>query len=47
MKRIKEMGYEIGSLGYAYEDYTELDDAQVRRDIVQGMDVLRNLTLKM
>ncbi|MBS4210637.1 polysaccharide deacetylase family protein [Bacillus sp. FJAT-50079] len=46
VKRIKEMGFEIGSLGYAYEDYTELDDAQVKRDIVRGIDVLKKLDIK-
>ncbi|MBS4179612.1 polysaccharide deacetylase family protein [Lederbergia citrea] len=46
IKRIKEMGFEIGSLGYAYEDYTELEDEKVRRDIARSIDVLKKLEVK-
>ena len=46
VKRIKEMGFEIGSLGYAYEDYTDLDDEKVRRDITRSLDSLKKLDIK-
>lgn len=46
VKRIKDLGYEIGSLGYAYEDYTELEDAQVRRDITKSIEVFKKLEIK-
>lgn len=46
VKKIKEMGFEIGTLGYAYEDYTEMDDNKVRRDITRSLDVLKKLDIK-
>ncbi|MBS4201639.1 polysaccharide deacetylase family protein [Bacillus sp. FJAT-49732] len=46
VKRIKDMGFEIGSLGYAYEDYTELEDEKVRRDILRSLDVLKKMDIK-
>ncbi|CAM4203668.1 polysaccharide deacetylase family protein [Lederbergia lenta] len=46
VKRIKEMGFEIGSLGYAYEDYTELEDPEVRRDISKSLEVFKKLDIK-
>lgn len=46
VKRIKEMGFEIGSLGYAYEDYTELEDAEVRRDISKSLEVFKKLDMQ-
>ncbi|MEK3889054.1 polysaccharide deacetylase family protein [Bacillus sp. FSL K6-3431] len=45
VKRIKEMGFEIGSLGYAYEDYTDLEDTKVRRDITKGLEALNKLDI--
>lgn len=46
VKRISDMGYEIGSLGYAYEDYTEIEADKVRRDITQSLDVFKKLGIK-
>ncbi|MFD1708845.1 polysaccharide deacetylase family protein [Siminovitchia sediminis] len=46
VKDIQEMGYEIGSLGYAYEDYTELEDDQIRRDINRSLEVLKKLDVQ-
>ena len=46
VEKIKGMGFEIGSLGYAYEDYTELEDAEVRRDIDRSLEVLQKLNIK-
>lgn len=46
VKRIREMGFEIGSLGYAYEDYTEIEDEKIRRDINRSIDALKKLEVK-
>ncbi|MBO0994179.1 polysaccharide deacetylase family protein [Bacillus sp. SD088] len=46
VKRIVELGYEIGSLGYAYEDYTELDDEDVRRDMLKSIEILKKQEIK-
>lgn len=46
VKRIKEMGYEIGSLGYAYEDYTELEKDKIRIDILRSIDALKKLDIE-
>lgn len=46
VKRIVDLGYEVGSLGYAYEDYTELEDEEIRRDILKSIDVLKKLDVK-
>ncbi|WP_144460794.1 polysaccharide deacetylase family protein [Siminovitchia fortis] len=46
VEKIKEMGFEIGSLGYAYEDYTELEDEQVRRDIDRSLEVFKKLDIQ-
>ncbi len=43
VKEIKEMGFEIGSLGYAYEDYTDIEDDQIRRDMNKSLEVLKKL----
>ncbi|NRD77573.1 polysaccharide deacetylase family sporulation protein PdaB [Bacillus sp. BRMEA1] len=39
-------GYEIGSLGYNYEDYTELDDARIAKDITKAQEVFKKLNVK-
>lgn len=46
VEKIKEAGFEIGSLGYAYEDYTEIEDQQVRRDIDRSLEVFKKLDIK-
>lgn len=46
IEHIQKLGYEIGSLGYAYEDYTELDENKVRQDILKGIESLQKLDIK-
>ncbi|KRG14801.1 polysaccharide deacetylase [Virgibacillus soli] len=46
VKRIVDLGYEIGSLGYAYEDYTELEDERVKRDILKSIEILKKQDIK-
>lgn len=46
VSRIVKDGYEIGLLGYAYEDYTKLEDAKIRKDISKGQEAFKKLNLK-
>ncbi|MCJ7839947.1 polysaccharide deacetylase family protein [Lederbergia sp. NSJ-179] len=46
VKRMVELGYEIGSLGYAYEDYTELEDEEIKRDILKSIEILKKQDVK-
>ena len=46
VNRIVKKGYEIGMLGFAYEDYTKLDDTEIRRDISKAQEAFRKLNIK-
>lgn len=46
VERMKKMGYEIGILGFNYEDYSELNDEKIRRDMNKAMDAFRKLGIK-
>ncbi|WP_404447006.1 polysaccharide deacetylase family sporulation protein PdaB [Sutcliffiella horikoshii] len=46
VKRIMEDGHEIGSMGYAYENYRDLEDLKVKRDILKSLDVFEKLEVK-
>lgn len=46
VKQIKDEGYEIGLLGYEYKDYIEMDEAEIRRDILKAKDALEKLQMK-
>jgi polysaccharide deacetylase family sporulation protein PdaB len=46
VKRIIEDGHEIGSMGYAYENYMDLEDLKVKRDILKALDVFEKLGVK-
>ena len=46
VQKINKQGYEIGSLGYAYEDYSEMDDSKVRQDIMKAQEVFKKLNIK-
>lgn len=43
---IKKHGFEIGSLGYAYVDYTDLSDEKIKRDILKSQEVFTKLNVK-
>ncbi|QPC48073.1 polysaccharide deacetylase family sporulation protein PdaB [Mangrovibacillus cuniculi] len=43
---IKKSGFEIGSLGYAYVDYTDLPDDKIKRDILKSQEVFTKLNVK-
>jgi peptidoglycan-N-acetylglucosamine deacetylase len=44
--RIVKEGYEIGMLGYNYEDYTELEEAKIRQDLAKAQEAFRKLNVK-
>lgn len=44
--RITKEGYEVGMLGYNYEDYTELDEKKVIKDIAKAQEAFRKLGIK-
>ncbi|MBS4175660.1 polysaccharide deacetylase family sporulation protein PdaB [Bacillus sp. FJAT-49736] len=46
VNKIVKQGYEIGSLGYAYEDYTELDSNKIKTDIIKAQEVFNKLNIK-
>jgi polysaccharide deacetylase family sporulation protein PdaB len=46
VKRIIEDGHEIGSMGYQYKNYTDLDEAKIKRDILHAQEVLESLGVK-
>ncbi|QFT87230.1 Peptidoglycan-N-acetylglucosamine deacetylase [Bacillus sp. THAF10] len=46
VKRIVEDGHEIGSMGYTYENYRDLEDLKVKRDILRAVDVFNKLGIQ-
>ncbi len=46
VEQIVKQGYEIGSLGYAYKDYTEMEPAKVKQDILKAQEVFTKLKVK-
>lgn len=46
VNKIVKDGYEIGSLGYNYVDYTELDDAQIAKYISKAQEAFTKLNIK-
>lgn len=46
VSRIQKEGYEIGILGYNYEDYTELEDTKVSKDILNAQEAFKKLNVK-
>lgn len=46
VNRIVKDGYEIGILGYAYEDYIDLEDKEIGKDISKAQEVFKKLNVK-
>lgn len=46
VEEIVKLGYEIGYLGYAYIDYTEVEDEKIRKDILKAKEVFEKLNVK-
>jgi peptidoglycan-N-acetylglucosamine deacetylase len=46
VSRIVKEGYEIGILGYDYKEYTEMEDAKIRQDVLKAQEAFRKLNIK-
>ena len=46
MEEIKKSGFEIGILGYNYVDYSELEDLEIRKDILKAQVAFGKLNIK-
>ncbi|MFD1738325.1 polysaccharide deacetylase family sporulation protein PdaB [Bacillus salitolerans] len=46
VKRIVEDGHEIGSKGYQYKNYADLEEQKIKRDILQAQEVFKTLGVK-
>ncbi|WP_026561261.1 polysaccharide deacetylase family sporulation protein PdaB [Bacillus sp. J37] len=46
VKRIQEDGHQIGSMGYNYEDYRDLEPNEVRKDLALAKEVFTQLGMK-
>jgi polysaccharide deacetylase family sporulation protein PdaB len=46
VKQIVKDGHQVGSMGYAYKNYTALEAEDIRRDILMAQDVFNDLGLK-
>jgi Polysaccharide deacetylase. len=46
VEKIDKAGFSIGLLGYEYVDYEELDEAQIRNDIMRAAEVFKKLDVK-
>lgn len=46
VERITKLDYEIGLLGYGYENYLDLNDEKIRRDLNKGAAAFRKLGIK-
>ncbi|WP_214483818.1 polysaccharide deacetylase family sporulation protein PdaB [Bacillus sp. SM2101] len=44
--QIAEDGHEIGSKGYSYKDYSELEASEIKTDILKSKDVFKVLQVK-
>lgn len=45
MKQIREDGHQIGSLGYAYKNYSQLEDSEIKQDLVRAQNTFQKLGL--
>lgn len=46
VKRIIEDGHEIGSMGYQWKNYLELEDTKIKKDLLQAQEVFKTLGVK-
>jgi peptidoglycan-N-acetylglucosamine deacetylase len=46
VERIVKEGFEIGILGYAYEDYIDLEDEKIRKDLMKAQEAFAKLNVK-
>ncbi|MEV9503700.1 polysaccharide deacetylase family sporulation protein PdaB [Bacillus safensis] len=45
VKQIREDGHQIGSLGYAYKNYSQLEDSEIKQDLVRAQNTFQKLGL--
>ncbi|MGG3571049.1 polysaccharide deacetylase family sporulation protein PdaB [Bacillus gobiensis] len=45
VKRIKEDGHQIGSLGYSYQNYSSMEDKEIKKDLVRAQNSFQKLGL--
>lgn len=45
VKQIREDGHQIGSLGYAYKNYSQLEDSEIKQDLVRAQNSFQKLGL--
>lgn len=46
VEKIVKSGYEIGNLGYAYEDYIDLESSKIKQDVLKAQEVFKKLNVK-
>ncbi|MBO1515297.1 polysaccharide deacetylase family sporulation protein PdaB [Metabacillus bambusae] len=46
VKRIVEEGHQVGSMGYAYKNYKDLEPNEIRRDLSMAQEVFTELGVK-
>ena len=46
VEQIVKQGYEIGNLGYAYSDYTDMEPNKIKQDILKADTVFKKLNVK-
>jgi peptidoglycan-N-acetylglucosamine deacetylase len=46
VERIVKDGYEIGILGYNYEDYKDLEEKEIRKDLARALEAFSKLNVK-
>ncbi|PLR77931.1 polysaccharide deacetylase family sporulation protein PdaB [Bacillus sp. V3-13] len=46
VNRIVKEGFEIGMLGYAYKDYTDLEEPEIRKDLILAKEAFKKLNVK-
>jgi polysaccharide deacetylase family sporulation protein PdaB len=46
VERILKDGHEVGSMGYQFQNYTDLEEEKIKRDILQAQEVFKTLGVK-
>ncbi|WP_270182817.1 polysaccharide deacetylase family sporulation protein PdaB [Alkalihalobacillus sp. CinArs1] len=44
VEQIVKGGHEIGSLGYRYENYTSMEDIEIRKDIIRAQEAIKKVS---
>jgi peptidoglycan-N-acetylglucosamine deacetylase len=44
--RIVKEGFEIGMLGYSYQDYSDVEDAKIKKDLLLAQEAFKKLNVK-